>query len=203
MQSTTNVPRFLSTSLARALPVSLRPASPVQSTVELTLDRLLISPTAYPIDTNVRTIIKGVATLLSKGKSFKTEVPALRFDFPSSANGDNYFEATVGDIAAGRGRVIKEKDIQFTTNLEKGNIEFELRLSDGVRSLTGINSDRGVTQALVDESISGSLGIVPIRITNLFNNTVSVLRVAVNSDETKDTDFIRQLQNQGGVTVQS
>ena len=203
VQSTTNVPRFLSTSLARALPVSLRPASPVQSTVELTLDRLLISPTAYPIDTNVRTIIKGVATLLSKGKSFKTEVPALRFDFPSSANGDNYFEATVGDIAAGRGRVIKEKDIQFTTNLEKGNIEFELRLSDGVRSLTGINSDRGVTQALVDESISGSLGIVPIRITNLFNNTVSVLRVAVNSDETKDTDFIRQLQNQGGVTVQS
>ena len=78
--------------------------------------------------------------------------------------------------------VIKEKDIQFTTNLEKGNIEFELRLSDGVRSLTGINSDRGVTQALVDESISGSLGIVPIRITNLFNNKVSVLRVAVNSD---------------------
>ena len=76
-------------------------------------------------------------------------------------------------------------------------------LSDGVRSLTGINSDWGDTQALVDESISGSLGIVPIRITNLFNNTVSVLRVAVNSDETQDTDFIRQLQNQGGVTVQS
>ena len=68
----------------------------------------------------------------------------------------------------------------------KGNIEFELRLSDGVRSLTGINTDRGITQALVDQSISGSLGIIPIRITNLFNNTVSVLRVAVNSDETNN-----------------
>ena len=63
-------------------------------------------------ETNVRTIIKGHAALLSKGNPFKTEVPALRFDFPSSGNEENFFEATVGDIAAGRGRVIKEKDNQ-------------------------------------------------------------------------------------------
>ena len=38
-----------------------------------------------------------------------------------------------------------------------------------------------------------------ISMANLRNNSISY----VNSDETKDTDFIRQLQNQGGVTVQS
>ena len=113
------------------------------------------------------------------------------------------FEATVGDIAAGRGRTIKEKDIQFTTSLQKGDIEFELRLSNGVRSLTGINTDEGIKQETVDESVSGSLGIVPIRITNLFSGETTIFRIAINSDETKDTDFIRQLQNQGGVTVQS
>ena len=61
----------------------------------------------------------------------------MRFDFPASGNGDNFFEATIGNIAAGKGRTIKEKDVTFTTNLETGDIEFELRLSDGIRALTG------------------------------------------------------------------
>ena len=56
-------------------------------------------------------------------------------------------------------------DSSFTEN--RVCLSFELRLSDGVRSLTGINTDRGITQALVDQSISGSLGIIPIRITNI------------------------------------
>ena len=203
VQSSTNVPRFLSTSLGRSLPISSKPAAAAQSTVDLTVDKLLISPTAAPVSTNIGAIIKGRAVLLSRSNPFKTELPALRFDFPSSGNGDNLFEATVGDIAAGRGRIIKEKDIQFTTSLQRGDIEFELRLSNGVRSLTGINTDEGIKQETVDESISGSLGIVPIRIINLFSGETTVFRVAINSDETKDTDFIRQLQNQGGVTVQS
>ena len=137
------------------------------------------------------------------GNTFKTEMPALRFDFPASGNGDNYFEATVGNIAEGRGRTIKEKDVSFTTNLETGNVEFELRLSDGIRSLTAIDVARNITQNVVDITVSGSIGIVPIRITNLFNNETTIFRVGINSDSTKDSDLIRQIQEQGGTTLQS
>ena len=203
VQSSKNVPRFLSTRVGRSLPISSKPSNPSDSVIDLTVDKLLISPTASPLSTNINAVIKGRAVLLSRSNAFKTELPALRFDFPSSGNGDNLFEATIGDIAAGRGRIIKDKDIQFITTLEKGDIEFELRLSHGVRSLTGINNTEGIYQTIVDQTVSGSLGVVPIRITNIFSGETTIFRVAVNSDETKDTDFIRQLQNQGGVTVQS
>ena len=72
-----------------------------------------------------------------------------------------------------------------------------------MRALTAVNSSRAITQQIVNDSVSGSLGIVPIRIVNLFNNDTQIFRVAVNSDETKDTQFIRQLADQGGVKVAS
>jgi len=203
VNSSTNVPRFLPTRIGRALPLTIKPSAAAAAAVELTTDALLISPTAAPIADNIGAVIKGSARMLARGNVFKTEMPALRFDFPASANGDNYFEATVGNIAEGRGRTIKEKDVAFTTNLETGNIEFELRLSDGIRSLTAIDTDRSITQAVVDQTVSGSIGIVPIRITNLFNNETTIFRVAINSDSTKDTEFIRQIQEQGGTTLQS
>ena len=203
VQSSTNVPRFLPTRIGRALPLTIKPSAAALSVIELTTDALLISPTAAPIDINIGAVIRGSARMLAKGNVFKTEVPALRFDFPASGNGDNYFEATVGNIAEGRGRTIKEKDVAFTTNLETGNIEFELRLSDGIRSLTAIDTDRSITQAVVDQTVSGSIGIVPIRITNLFNNETTIFRVGINSDSTKDSDLIRQIQEQGGTTLQS
>ena len=203
VQSSTNVPRFLPTRIGRALPVTIKPSAAALATVELTTDALLISPTASPISANIGAVIKGSARMLARGNTFKTEVPALRFDFPASGNGDNYFEATVGNIAEGRGRTIKEKDVSFTTNLETGNVEFELRLSDGVRSLTAIDVARNITQNVVDITVSGSIGIVPIRITNLFNNETTIFRVGINSDSLKDTDLIRQIQEQGGTTLQS
>ena len=203
VQSSTNVPRFLPTRIGRALPLTIKPAAPSNSTVELTTDALLISPTAAPISANIGAVIKGSARMLARGNTFKTEMPALRFDFPASGNGDNYFEATVGNIAEGRGRTIKEKDVSFTTNLETGNVEFELRLSDGIRSLTAIDVARNITQNVVDITVSGSIGIVPIRITNLFNNETTIFRVGINSDSTKDSDLIRQIQEQGGTTLQS
>ena len=212
VQSSTNVPRFLPTSVGRALPLTIKPSSPDESEIDLTIDALLISPTAVPISANVAAVIKGTARLLTRGNVFTTEMPALRFDFPTSANGDNYFEATIGNIAAGRGRTIKEKDVAFTTNLETGTIEFELRLSDGIRSLTGANTPTGsptaelvyrTSQTIVDETISGSIGIVPIRITNLFNNETTIFRVGINSDSTKDSDLIRQIGEQGGSKLQS
>jgi len=203
VQSSTNVPRFLPTRIGRALPLTIKPAAAATTTIELTTDALLISPTATPISANIGAVIKGSARMLARGNVFKTEMPALRFDFPTSGNGDNYFEATVGNIAEGRGRTIKEKDISFTTNLETGNIEFELRLSDGIRSLTAIDSARNITQNVVDITVSGSVGIVPIRITNLFNNQTTIFRVGINSDSNKDTDLIRQIQEQGGTTLQS
>ena len=203
VQSSTNVPRFLPTRIGRALPLTIKPSAAALATVELTTDALLISPTAAPISANIGAVIKGSARMLARGNTFKTEMPALRFDFPASGNGDNYFEATVGNIAEGRGRTIKEKDVSFTTNLETGNVEFELRLSDGVRSLTAIDVARNITQNVVDITVSGSIGIVPIRITNLFNNETTIFRVGINSDSLKDTDLITQIQEQGGTTLQS
>ena len=203
VNSSTNVPRFLPSRIGRALPMTIKPENPFETEVELTVDKLLLSPTAQPISANIGAVIKGRTRMLARGNAFKTEMPALRFDFPASGNGDNFFEATIGNIAEGKGRTIKEKDIAFTTNLETGDIEFELRLSDGVRSLTGIDTNRNITQQVVDETVSGSIGIVPLRITNLFNNSTTIFRIGINADETKDTDIIRQIADQGGVKIQS
>ena len=79
---------------------------------------------------------------------------------------------------------------------------FELRLSDDIRALSS-ETRSTVTQARVDESGSGSIGIIPIRIVNLFNNDSHVFRIAVNTDADKDTEFIRQLTDQGGVRITS
>ena len=202
-QSSTNAPRFAATRVGRFLPVRVRPSAGESSTIDVTLDKFLISPTAVPIETNIRSIIKGSVRLLTKGRSFKTDQPALRFEFPTSANKDNYFEAVIGDITQGKTRLIKDKDTTFTSTLSEEEIEFELRLSDTVRSLTAINDDRSITQGQVDQTLSGSLGIIPIRIINLFNNDTHIFRVAVNSDERKDTEFIRQLSEQGGAKLVS
>ena len=201
--STINAPRFAPTRVGRFLPVRVKPAAGAVSVIDVTLDKLLITPSAAPYSTNVGGIIKGHVRLLTKGRSFKTEQPALRFEFPSSGDRQNLFEATIGNITEGKARIIKESDVSFTTSLEEESIEFELRLSDGVRALTAENSARSVTQQIVNDSVSGSLGIVPIRIINLFNNDTQIFRVAINNDVTKDTEFIRQLADQGGVKVAS
>ena len=38
---------------------------------------------------------------------------------------------------------------------------------------------------------------------NLFNNETTIFRVGINADSNKDTDLIRQIQEQGGTTLQS
>ena len=201
--STVNTPRFSPTRIGRFLPIKVTPSVGAASVVDVTLDKLLISPSAAPIVSNEKGIIKGTARLLTKGRSFKTDQPSLRFEFPASADGTNFFEATIGNISQGQGRVIKNKDTQITSTLETETIEFELRLARVITSLTAVNSDAGVTKARVDDSASGSVGIVPIRVVNLFNNDTNVFRVAINTDSTKDTEFIRQLADQGGVKVTS
>tara|TARA_R110002072_G_scaffold13980_11_gene58320 strand:+ start:2865 stop:6233 length:3369 start_codon:yes stop_codon:yes gene_type:complete len=201
--STVNTPRFSPTRIGRFLPVKVIPSVGAASVVDVTLDKLLISPTGAPIATNEKGIIKGTARLLTKGRSFKTDQPALRFEFPASADGTNFFEATIGNISQGQGRVIKNKDTQITSTLETEVIEFELRLARVITSLTAVNVAAGVTKARCDDTVSGSVGIVPIRVVNLFNNDTNVFRVAINADSTKDTEFIRQLADQGGVKVTS
>ena len=202
-ESSTNVPRFSSTRIARVLPVRVKPAAGAVSVIDVTLDKVLISPTATPISSNVLSIIKGSARLLTKGRSFKTDQPGLRFEFPTSADGTNLFEATVGNISQGKGRLIKDKDSTFTTTLETPEVEFELQLADVVRALTAINTSRSIGQDIVNDTVSGSLGIVPIRIVNLFNNDTQIVRVAINSDSTRDQNLIREIENQGGEKVTS
>ena len=200
-ESSTNVPRFTSTRIARVLPIRVKPAAGAVSVIDVTLDKVLISPTATPISSNVLSIIKGSARLLTKGRSFRTDQPGLRFEFPTSADGTNFFEATIGNISQGKGRLIKDKDSTFTTTLETPEVEFELQLADVVRALTAVNTDRGIRQNVVNETVSGSIGIVPIRIVNLFNNDTQIVRVAINSDSTRDQNLIREIENQGGEKV--
>ena len=69
--------------------------------------------------------------------------------------------------------------------------------------MTAINTSRSIGQDLVNDTVSGSLGIVPIRIVNLFNNDTQIVRVAINSDSTKDQNLIREIENQGGEKVTS
>ena len=133
--------------------------------------------------------------MISNGLDFKTDVSAMSFEFPSSADGTNLFIAEVGDIDAGKGRIVKDKDVSLTIPLDSSNIQFILKLNDVVTSLTAAAGN--VTQEMVDDSATGSIGIVPIKINNLFNNKSYIFRVAINSDSTKDTDFIRQISQIG------
>jgi hypothetical protein len=199
--SSRNAPRFLPTRVGRFLPIRITPASPALTEVDITLDQLLISPTAVTSASNG--FISGRVRMLAGGKIFKTSNPALRFEFPTSANGINLFIAEVGDINAGKGREIKDKDTIVTTPLEVEEVQFKLTLNDVVTSLSAINGARSITQLQVNNSISGSIGIVPITVVNLFNNNSYVFRVGINSDTNRETDLITQITKQGVEKVES
>ena len=68
VNSSTNVPRFLPTRIGRALPVTIKPALPADTEIELTVDKLLLSPTASPISANIGAVIKGTNKNVSKRK---------------------------------------------------------------------------------------------------------------------------------------
>lgn len=197
--SSVNFPSFSPTRSGRFLPIRTSPAAPDQSEVEITLDQVIISATAIP--DSAKGFISGRAKIITNGKSFKTESNSLKFDFPVSADGTNLFVAEVGDIEAGQGRIVKEKDTSISIPLPKEEIQFKLVLADVVTSLSAVAGN--VTQSMVENSISGSLGVVPIKITNLFNNLGYIIRVAINSDSSRDTDFIRQINQQGVEKVRS
>jgi hypothetical protein len=199
--SSRNSPRFLATRVGRFLPIRITPANPAQTEVDITLDQLLVSPTAVTSASNG--FISGRVRMLAGGSIFKTSNPALRFEFPTSADGTNLFVAEVGDINSGKGREIKDKDTIVTTPLDIEEVQFKLTLHDVVTSLSAINGGRSITQLQVDNSISGSVGIVPITVVNLFNNNSYVFRVGINADTNRDTDLITQITRQGVEKVQS
>lgn len=191
--SSTNFPSFSSTRNGIFLPITISPSSPDQSEVDITLDQLLISATSDSDASNG--FISGRVRMIMNGKSFKTESNSLKFDFPTSADGTNLFIAEVGDIESGKGRIVKDTDTSISISLPSSEIQFKLVLADVVRSLSAAAGS--VTQEMVDNSASGSLGIVPISITNLFNNLSYIIKIGINSDSLKDTDFIRQITQQG------
>ena len=199
--SSRNAPRFLSTRVGRFLPIRITPASPAQTEVDITLDQLLISPTASL--TSANGFISGRVRMLAGGNVFKTSNPALRFEFPTSGDGTNLFVATVGDINAGQGREIKDKDTVISMPLEIEEVQFKLTLHDVVTSLSAVNAPRSISLLQVEDSISGSVGVVPITVVNLFNNNSYVFRVGINSDTNRDTDLIAQITKQGVEKVTS
>jgi len=163
-----SIPRFSQTRIGRFLPAKVTPSNTAETDVQITLSRLLISPTAGASAINAN--INGEITLLKSGKPFLTQVPALKFEFPSSADGTNYFKAVIGDIDNGKGRVIEGKDTEFTTKIDTKKIQMKLQLADVVKSFTADAN-----------SLSGEIGIVNINVTNLFNNSIRILRVAIGN----------------------
>ena len=184
--NSTNVPRFSDTRIGRYVPVKVTPDNPADTSIDLTVSRILISPTASPSAFNG--FIDGTLRLLRGGKVFNSSVPALKFTFPASADGTNLFSAEIGDIDNGKGRVIEGKDLEFTTKFDLSKMQMKLKLADIVKSAT---SDTN--------TLSGEIGVVNINITNLFSNSTQVLRVAIGNRQ----ELFNELAGQGGVKVQS
>jgi len=198
-KSSVNKPTFSQARYGRISPINVTPASPQQSEIDITLDQYIISPIANP--SSQRGFISGRVRMIVGGEDFKTDNSSISFEFPASGDGTNLFVAEIGDIDAGKGRIVKDKDLSLTIPLDTKNVRFLLKLSDVVTSLSAVGGS--VTQAIVDDTVSGSLGIVPIKVNNLFNNKSYIFRVAINSDSTKDTDFIRQITQTGIEKLQS
>lgn len=199
-KSTTNSPRISEARVAKLLPVKRIPADPENTEIDVTLDNLIIDPTAPA--TAQSGFISGKIRLLSKGQPFNSESPTFRFEFPTSADGTNLFVAEMGDIDAGQGRIIEDIDNTFVTNVNQNDVQMKLTLANVVTSLSAVNLPY-VTQNQVDDSKQGSLGVVPIRITNLFNNNTQIVRVAINSVVADNADILTQLSNQGGIKLSS
>ena len=182
-----NVPRFSLTRVGRFTPIQVFPSDPDETEVDITLSKLMISSTASPSSYNGH--IDSKLNLLRKGKPFLSEAAALKFSFPTSADGTNLFKAVIGDINNGKGRVISGKDKEFTTKVNIENIQMNLQLADVVRALSADGT-----------SLSGELGIVNINVTNLYNNATHVVRVAIGSRQ----ELIDELQSgQGGTKLVS
>ena len=186
VDAATNVPRYSGARTGRFLPVKVTPSRPNETAIEVTMSRLDISPTASPSAFNG--YVDGKLRMLRNGKAFKTDVPAIRIEFPSSADGTNFFSAEVGDIDNGKGRVISGKELTFVTKIDLSEIQIKLQLDSVVRSLSAD-----------DTSLSGTVGIVPIRFTNLFSNSTQIVRLAIGNDNA----LVQQLAGQGGVTINS
>ena len=180
----TNAPRFSQARVGRILPVRVTPADPNATDVEITLNRLTMSPTAGPSAHNGH--ITGRVRLLRNGKIFRTETPALEFVFPTSSDKTNLFVAQVGDIANGKGRIISGTDTKFTTKIDSNDIQIELQLSDAVRALSGD-----------DTSLSGTIGVEPIQIVNLFSRDIKVVRIGIGNDDS----VFDSLGGQGGERI--
>ena len=179
-----NFPKFSGSRVGRIVPVKVLPSDPSSTDVEITLNRVLISPTASQSAHNG--FIEGKFRMLRRGRSFKSESPAIEIEFPASSDGTNYFTAEVGDIDNGRGRIVSGKDLKFVTKIDSDEFKMKLRLGDLVR---GLSAD-----AL---SLSGSIGIVPIRVTNLYSKDTRIVRVGISNDNTIEN----QLASQGGVKL--
>jgi len=197
--STTNSPRISDARVAKLLPVNRTPANPEETEIDVTLDNLIINPTVSP--TAAAGFISGRVRLLSKGLPFNSETPTFRFEFPTSADGTNLFIAEMGDLDAGLGRIIENIDNTFVTNVNKNDVQMRLTLNSVVTSLSAVGP--GVTENMVNDSKQGSLGVLPIRITNLFNDNTQIVRVAINAIENDNADILTQLADQGGVTLES
>jgi len=183
-----NAPRFADTRVGRFIPAIVVPSRPDDTELEVTLNRFDLVPTAGTSASNAN--IDGTIRLLRNGKPFRTAAPAIKLEFPTSADGTNLFKAVVGDIDNDKGRVIEGKDFEFTTKIESNDIQVKLQLASVITSGTGTPDSEG---------LSGEVGIVRINATNLFNNSTRVIHIAIGHSQ----GLIDQLSKQSGITINS
>jgi len=184
-----NVPRYYISRNTSVESIEATPFEPNLTEIDVTLNNLIIqtSDTASTFP-HLNSIVSEIS-LIKNGKSFKTNIPAIRFEFPVSSNGDNYFYAEIGNIDQGKGRIVEGKDSIFISNLENGKIQMKLQASNTIKSLSTDTN-----------SLSGTVGIVPIKITNLFSKAAQIIRVGIGNDVTSMTE---NLKNQGGVKIRT
>lgn len=176
--------------VSRLSPVKSLPSDPDNTEIDITLSRIHLSPSASVVNNDG--IIRSKISILSKGSPINSNVASIEINFPSSSDGNNYFKANIGKVSQGLGKLIEGKENSTILTLEKdslnGIVEMELELSDQVKSLSADTS-----------SLSGTLGVFPLRITNLFNNASQIVRLGIGIDE----NVINQLQSQGGIKLQT
>jgi len=183
--STQSVPLYVPTRVARFLPIDVFPFEPEKTVLDIEMDNVVLSPSAFfdATITGFRTI-KGTTRIRKRGKSLKVFRPALRFEFPTTSNLEgvvtNLLVARVGDRSLGEEVDLRGTDVLYEPTLDRGKIDFTLTLGGAAASaITG--SDRGL--------------IVPLRIVNLLSRVTNVYNLALsdNADDRAKVSFEPQI----------
>jgi len=180
-QSTRAEPLYIETRVGRFLPIEIFPFEPEKTVLDIDIDNVILSPSAVFVNTGGFIEIKGTVRIRKRGKSLKVFRPAVRFEFPTTADQTgvitNVFTAKIGDSSVGEEVEVKDADTVYESTLSRGYIDFKINLATAsASSLTG--TERGI--------------IAPLRVINLLSRVTNVYNIAVSDNS----------QERGNVTLE-